>query len=455
MALVVNSVVSMASLRRSPNSKFWIACFTRSDGVRTQRSTKIPLAGIPAPKFEDLQAWLGKLFGSNVSINADRGNALDARDAKRLAQRIADSFEDASREARARGLAEVQARKVIGDVYRLVNDQPLPSSTIRDFFASWLKRKEVESNARTHERYQTGIAHLMEFLGGRAERDLLNLTAKELVALRDHLSIKLSPNSANFTIKVIRAALNQARRDGLVDTNEASRVSLLQRTKTFERRPFTIEEVKVLLSRANTEWKGMILMGLYTGLRLGDIATLQRKNVQLDAAELTLKTEKTGNSLNSLHDTDPKFIKKLKQKFVSWPRRDALQKRFADDGKRILKDLGTGKGAGFDSYGKFHPDRIENKIALALHFYMLTNRDAAVEAFAAHPTNVPDWAKLLATAPRFSVETSQRWIACGMEILKAIYPEGLGDYYPIIRRKHLSHERDNIKKAFMSILGVR
>jgi hypothetical protein len=73
---VVTIVVStMASLRGLPNSPYWIACFTLPDGTRTQRSTK----------------------------SADR----------REAQRIANKFEDASKEASSGRFIESQARKVM------------------------------------------------------------------------------------------------------------------------------------------------------------------------------------------------------------------------------------------------------------------------------------------------------------------------------------------------------
>lgn len=72
----------MASLRKHPKSGFRSACFTLPDGRRTQRSTK----------------------------ETDR----------RKAQKIADAYEDATRRART----ETQARKVVADIYELINGQP-------------------------------------------------------------------------------------------------------------------------------------------------------------------------------------------------------------------------------------------------------------------------------------------------------------------------------------------
>ena len=157
-----------------------------------------------------------------------------------------------------------------------------------------MKRKELESNERTHERYATAVAHFLRHAGSKVSRDITHLSAKDVTSLRDYLAKSLSPNSANYTVKVLRAMLNQARRDGFVTSNEASRVTLIQRVSRFERRPFTLDELKRILAVANDEWRGMILVGLYTGLRLGDVATLTWANVDLQQRELIVTTQKTG-----------------------------------------------------------------------------------------------------------------------------------------------------------------
>jgi integrase len=95
-------------------------------------------------------------------------------------------------------------------------------------------------------------------------------------------------------LKIIRSAFAQARRDGLVDVNEAERVTLLKRKSRFERRPFTLPELRRILEVASDEWRGMILFGLYTGQRLGDLAALTWQNVDLQRGELRLVTNKTG-----------------------------------------------------------------------------------------------------------------------------------------------------------------
>ena len=245
----------MASLRRVPRSPYWIACFTLPDGTRTNRSTG----------------------------TAD----------KRQAQRIANDFEDAADEAKAGRLTEARARKTIADIFAIGNKDALPSSSVKDYLESWLKRKELEAGETTHVRYAVICQQFLTHLGAKSGRDLLQLSAKEFSGFRDMLARKLSANSVNVAMKVLRSAMAQAVRDGLIDHNEAARVSLLKREDKFQRRPFTLGELKRILEVANDEWRGLILFGLYTGQRLGDLTSLTWQNLDVQRRELRLFTEKT------------------------------------------------------------------------------------------------------------------------------------------------------------------
>lgn len=286
----------MASLRKHPRSPFWFACFTLPDGTRTQRSTRVPVGGVQKTDFGPLQKLLNDLLGAKLTISEDANadGVLDAREAKRLAQRIANQFEDAAGQARAGHFSETQARKVIADIFTLANADTLPSSTAGDFLDSWLKRKELEAGDKTHARYTSVAMQFKEYLGAKAGRDVSNITAADITKFRDSIAKRVTPGTVNVSLKILRSAFAQARRDGLIDVNEAERVTLLKRKDRFERRPFTLEELKRILEAASDEWRGMILFGLYTGQRLGDIASLTWNNVDLQREELRLVTSKTG-----------------------------------------------------------------------------------------------------------------------------------------------------------------
>jgi integrase len=246
----------MASLRKKDRSPFFFACFTLPDGRRTQRST-----------------------GTN-----DR----------KQAQRIANEYEDAARDASQGRFIESRARRTIADIFSIANTETLPGSTATDFLDSWLKRKELEAGDKTHARYETVAEQFKGYLGAKAKRDIANITAADITKFRDTLAKRVTVGTVNVSLKILRSAFAQARRDGLIDVNEAERVTLLKRKDRFERRPFTLAELKRILEAANDEWRGMILFGLYTGQRLSDLASLTWQNLDLQRGELRLVTGKTG-----------------------------------------------------------------------------------------------------------------------------------------------------------------
>jgi integrase len=248
----------MASLRRFPESSYWFANFTGPDGRRRSVSTK----------------------------ETD----------KRRARRIADQYEQAAKQGRAGLLVERQARKVIADIYQIANRETLRSETIGAYFTGWLERKKREVTPATFTRYSGIVTELLSWLGGRAALGVAHLSSGDVSRFRDHLAKKHSAVSVNIARATIRAALYDAFRDGLVDVNEAARVPKLEElSKTRpKRRAFTEEELRAILKSSDTEWRGMVLVGAYAGLRLGDVAILRWQNVDLSNRELRFTSQKTG-----------------------------------------------------------------------------------------------------------------------------------------------------------------
>src|SRR5258708_2341006 len=191
----------MSSIRVKDRSPFYFACFSLPDGTRTQRSTGVPVAGVKKADLTSLEAKLADMLDAEVSISKTPTSAseliLNAREAKRLAERVALAYEDAAREGKAGLLTEQKARKAIADVFLLSNTGNMATSSIREFLESWLKRKELEAKENTHQRYARVIELLLKFLGNRAGMDITHLTSKEVSAFRDHLAKKLTVGTVN------------------------------------------------------------------------------------------------------------------------------------------------------------------------------------------------------------------------------------------------------------------
>jgi integrase len=99
---------------------------------------------------------------------------------------------------------------------------------------------------------------------------------------------KLSPHTLNEYLivgsKVLRALLPE---------NPFRNVKKAKKSQT-DRQPFTQEEIDLMLEKATGEIKYILMIGLYTGLRKGDICTLQWDDIDMLRKVITRKQNKTG-----------------------------------------------------------------------------------------------------------------------------------------------------------------
>jgi integrase len=241
----------MASLRKVPGCNNWIACFTLPDGRRKQQSTGTP----------------------------DR----------KTAQRIANEAEEATRKMRTAR----QFHRILSGIYAHVTGDALPTSTVRDYIAAWLKRKEPELSKSTNTFYRIKAKDFLEFLGARADLEMSRITQADVIGFRNKELERVSATSVNHSVKYLRMVFKSARADGVVLDNPAEFVGTVANRHRTKRRAFTLPELKLLLDHAGPEWRSMIYFGLYTGQRLGDIAALTWQNVDLAQKEIRLQTTKT------------------------------------------------------------------------------------------------------------------------------------------------------------------
>jgi integrase len=167
---------------------------------------------------------------------------------------------------------------------------------VEAFLESWLAAKKPETSPATARSYADIVGRFLDYLGERKGLDLSRIGKADIAGFRDSFAKRgLARNTANVGLKVIRSAFTQAQRDGIVSENPAALVKGVKGTiGEAQRRAFTIRELEQILEAANDEWRGIILAGLYTGQRLGDLATLTWENVDLEKGEVKLVTGKTG-----------------------------------------------------------------------------------------------------------------------------------------------------------------
>jgi integrase len=247
----------MASILKRPRSKFWFAAFTDASGRRLKKSTK----------------------------TTDKKTAL----------KIAHEFESVANKRRTL----TQVRRVIGEMSRELLGEDLREPTLREHIEGWLNAKAPSTAPSTAVFYRNATSKFLAWLGGRADQEISLITRANIVAFRNERAAVAAPKTVNHEIKVLRMVFRSARKDGIISDDPAEFAETVRdRGGNSARRPFTIPELRAVLDACDDEWKSLVLFGLYTGQRLGDLATLSWANLDLQRQDIRLTTAKTGKRMS-------------------------------------------------------------------------------------------------------------------------------------------------------------
>jgi integrase len=258
----------MASITKDthqpPKSPFWIACFTGSDGRRLKKSTK----------------------------------TTD----KELAKKLAAEWEQAGKLARAGRLTESHCRKVIAEMYERTIGEPLHFRTAREYLTEWVDSKKNETEERAYLKYHQIVYDFLAHVGVKADCLLREITPKDIRLWRDASKRKgLSASTVNHAVKILRMPFKAAHDAGYIEINPSAKNqvgALKDEARNVSKDVFTPGQLSALIKAAPSEdWKGAILCGYYTGLRLRDVVDLQWSAVDLQAGKITVTTGKTNTDV--------------------------------------------------------------------------------------------------------------------------------------------------------------
>ena len=246
----------MASVHKRPGSPFFHAAFYLPNGTRTLRSTK--------------------------------------QRKKAKAMEIALKWAEASRIGRENRLTESQARRVIGDIAMIANREGLKQYTVESFVKAWLENKLEGIAERSKAAYQKTSQEFLNHIGARKAHPVEVVTPSVVLEFKSALSKNVSHATVNQKLLIMRGCWSWGQRLSVVLDNPFKAVELANTdNKDIERRAFTLDELRILLRTCDTDWKTMVLIGLYTGQRLGDIGSLTHGQIDLEAREIKFHTQKT------------------------------------------------------------------------------------------------------------------------------------------------------------------
>jgi integrase len=251
----------VSSVHKLPGKPNWICFYTDHDGKRRTKSTM----------------------------------TTDKREAERLCNEI-QKIED---KARSGKLTPDRARLVIESTVSDIMESlgtTIERKTTREHFEGWAKSVGAENSEGTYKRYAGVVTSFLAFMGAKAGKSLTALSSEDIERYRESLTGKVANATVNTHLKVLRICLEKAVKQHIFHRNPARMIDNLDASKRHHRRAFTQAELRKLLENASGDWKTAILFGIYTGLRLSDIANLTWTNLDLQRDEITIATQKTGRT---------------------------------------------------------------------------------------------------------------------------------------------------------------
>lgn len=161
-----------------------------------------------------------------------------------------------------------------------------PKVSFRVFAEEYLTWAETNRAPATASEYRWRMED--QFLPVFGGLSLSQTTAKKVEDWRERRAITVSPQTANNELANLRAMLNRAVAWGYLRENPARGIKPLRIPKRIPRF-LSQEEAARLLEAADPYWRAFIALGLYAGLRLGEILYLRWGDVDLQRGLLSVQ----------------------------------------------------------------------------------------------------------------------------------------------------------------------
>jgi integrase len=284
-----------------PRSPYYFVDYVAPDGSRRRVSTK-------RTDKEAAQTVLREMIAAELLAKKEQLTPERARELiEQLAQRTTGKVEDmvtrllaARQHASEERTAEPHARKLIGDIVERATGRPLEACKVRDWLTDWIEGKKLSKAEGTALRYGQAVDTFLASLGESAHKDLNTLRTKDIQTFyKAERKEGKSVQTVALEVKVIKSALRAATKQGFLKTNPAEAFEFPAETEAgaVERETFCPAEVAALIEAAETDdWKGVIRLAYFTGMRLGDCVNLRWKDVNLAGSVIVYVPRKTARS---------------------------------------------------------------------------------------------------------------------------------------------------------------
>ena len=296
----------MATIIKKANSPYWYAQFytAKGDGEFKQHraSTKIRHKGLNRHDYR-----------ANEKAARAKADQLEERtklklpfnaQGREISEAVHAIMEQASKDALKGELSIDKGKGYLIELSSLCSTEELVEHDLSSWRDEFLRVKR-ETDRLSKSSLSKYTQHLREFVDCMTEAGKLKLLMVSSDDIRNHQRTLtkqgLAVGTINSHIKSIKSYFTRAQRNGLVATSPADPVDFItvKKKEVVSKAPFSTEEINALvLASASMEWKAFIKLGFYTGLRMGDIASLKWSNINQKNKTIEIETSKTEAELS-------------------------------------------------------------------------------------------------------------------------------------------------------------
>jgi integrase len=143
-----------------------------------------------------------------------------------------------------------------------------------------------------------GYLRMMNLLKPLHEMPLIELTPHFVAGMRDRIAASHGRRQANYVMAVVSVACEHGKEHGIIAENPVKGIKRVRRDRRLPpaNRPWTQEERRIVLTEAPVQIRLPVALGMFTGLRKGDVLTLTKKAIR--NGRIWRRTGKTGQEVS-------------------------------------------------------------------------------------------------------------------------------------------------------------
>ena len=208
---------------------------------------------------------------------------------------------------------QTKAIKALADYNENPYDISLDGITLKEVMDRFMRNKKTLVEESSQKSYKVWYNYLKP-LHNKRMKDIRTLDLQNFISSLNHLSTGTLKNIKSF----IRMLFKDAMEMDIISKDYSEFIKLPRHKPKIERKVFTDEEIALLWENINElEYADVILILIYTGMRINELLKLHKSNVDLEQNVIIggSKTEAGKNRIIPIHPKIiPLVIKRMENK---------------------------------------------------------------------------------------------------------------------------------------------